>query len=528
MLEPVDLVEPADELADRVRACGRSRRTARSARAGGRRRSAGRSRAGAGRRARARGPGVSWTCQAPRSVSTSTPGTQLAVGLDQARRSPVSVPRALLVELEGLRRHAALARDLDPPVERPVGVLGHRAGCAPTPDASRARSPARVDDRRRRARSGRCARGCRRRAGRPRARSRPGRGRARAGAGRRRSPSRCRRGRSRRRSATANALHVRHPGPRQRQAQPPDPGQHALAPADLAASARLAHRDHSIARGPRRADTIGACPADPAANAALINRFYEAFARQRRRGDGRLLHARRPLPDPVFTRPHGDEVGAMWRMLCGRGNGPRGRPLGRQGRRRRPARPTGRPTTRSRHRPRRSTTSIDASFRFENGLIADHRDSFDLYAWARQALGPVGVLLGWAPPIQSKIRAQAQARAWTSSWPARRRTATGERPPLGLRHVLAARRARADPRSRRGDDRRRRASRRRSTSWSSTSSRASALVPRFRQRITPTAARARQPGLGRRPALRHQRHVRRVALPEPGRRRPSCASSSAG
>ena len=51
---------------------------------------------------------------------------------------------------------------------------------------------------------------------------------------------------------------------------------------------------------------------------------------------------------------------------------------------------------------------IDASFKFENGLIADHRDSFDLYAWARQALGPVGVLLGWSPPVHAKIRSQAR------------------------------------------------------------------------------------------------------------------------
>ncbi len=57
---------------------------------------------------------------------------------------------------------------------------------------------------------------------------------------------------------------------------------------------------------------------------------------------------------------------------------------------------------------RRVHNVIEASFEFENGLIADHRDGFDLYAWARQALGPVGVLLGWSPPVQGKIRGQAR------------------------------------------------------------------------------------------------------------------------
>lgn len=53
---------------------------------------------------------------------------------------------------------------------------------------------------------------------------------------------------------------------------------------------------------------------------------------------------------------------------------------------------------------------INASFTFQDGLIARHYDRFDLYAWARQALGLKGQLLGWAPPVQAAIRRQA-ARA---------------------------------------------------------------------------------------------------------------------
>ena len=32
-----------------------------------------------------------------------------------------------------------------------------------------------------------------------------------------------------------------------------------------------------------------------------------------------------------------------------------------------------------------------------------------LYRWARQALGPVGVLLGWSPLVQGSIRRKARA-----------------------------------------------------------------------------------------------------------------------
>jgi hypothetical protein len=50
---------------------------------------------------------------------------------------------------------------------------------------------------------------------------------------------------------------------------------------------------------------------------------------------------------------------------------------------------------------------IAAAFVFDRGRISRHDDVFDLYAWARQALGLKGALLGWAPPGQRAIRAQA-------------------------------------------------------------------------------------------------------------------------
>ena len=37
---------------------------------------------------------------------------------------------------------------------------------------------------------------------------------------------------------------------------------------------------------------------------------------------------------------------------------------------------------------RKVHNDVRAEFRFENGLITEHRDSFSFYAWARQALGP--------------------------------------------------------------------------------------------------------------------------------------------
>lgn len=43
----------------------------------------------------------------------------------------------------------------------------------------------------------------------------------------------------------------------------------------------------------------------------------------------------------------------------------------------------------------------------QQGLITRHRDSFNFWAWSRQALGAPGLLLGWTPLLRNKVRAQA-------------------------------------------------------------------------------------------------------------------------
>ena len=53
---------------------------------------------------------------------------------------------------------------------------------------------------------------------------------------------------------------------------------------------------------------------------------------------------------------------------------------------------------------------IHANFRFEDGLIVEHRDEFSFHRWSRQALGPVGLLLGWTPVLRSAVRRKAGAR----------------------------------------------------------------------------------------------------------------------
>lgn len=141
-------------------------------------------------------------------------------------------------------------------------------------------------------------------------------------------------------------------------------------------------------------------------NAELIQRFYSAFQHLDAEAMAACYSADVKFSDPVFTDLRGDEAGDMWRMLCSRAQDFSLTFDGieaddRQGRARWIA------TYLFSASGRQVVNHIEARFVFRDGLIAEHRDQFDLWRWARQALGGKGLLLGWAPPVQKAIRRQA-------------------------------------------------------------------------------------------------------------------------
>lgn len=146
--------------------------------------------------------------------------------------------------------------------------------------------------------------------------------------------------------------------------------------------------------------------AEASANAALIERFYSAFAR---RDVETMLSCYRSdvtFKDPVFGVLSGPEVRAMWRMLNTRATDLEidfGAVVAteRAGSAHWEARYTYSATGRPVH------NRIDASFEFRDGLIARHVDRFSLWRWAAMALGGTGALLGWLPPMRDAIHARA-------------------------------------------------------------------------------------------------------------------------
>ncbi|RZK40820.1 MAG: nuclear transport factor 2 family protein [Pedobacter sp.] len=56
---------------------------------------------------------------------------------------------------------------------------------------------------------------------------------------------------------------------------------------------------------------------------------------------------------------------------------------------------------------RKVLNRIDSNFEIENGKIVKHTDDFSFSAWARQALGLKGLLLGWTNFLNQKVSEQA-------------------------------------------------------------------------------------------------------------------------
>ena len=138
-------------------------------------------------------------------------------------------------------------------------------------------------------------------------------------------------------------------------------------------------------------------------NAQLVARFYAAFDAHDGTGMAAAYRPDVQFSDEVFPELKGAEAAGMWRMLCVQGKdlhvvASQIAANDTEGRAHWEAWYTFSATGRKVH------NVIEARFTFKDGLIATHTDSFDFWAWSKQALGTAGTLLGWSPVLKYKIR----------------------------------------------------------------------------------------------------------------------------
>jgi len=142
-------------------------------------------------------------------------------------------------------------------------------------------------------------------------------------------------------------------------------------------------------------------------NEKTITKFYTAFANANAGQMCKCYHPNVKFRDPVFGLLKGKEVCQMWKMLIENSKGNlkiefsevkaeeyRGSALWIA-------------TYNFSKTGRKVVNSIHARFQFQDGLIINHNDDFDIWQWARQALGITGLLLGWTGFMHKKIQEEA-------------------------------------------------------------------------------------------------------------------------
>ena len=141
-------------------------------------------------------------------------------------------------------------------------------------------------------------------------------------------------------------------------------------------------------------------------NEQLIHKFYAAFAKRDAAAMAACYHRDIAFSDPAFPMLRGKEVTAMWAMLCARGKDLEIIASGisadaEGGRGHWDAKYTFSQTGRHVH------NKIDALFAFRDGKIIRHVDRFSFWNWSRQALGAIGIVLGWFAPVKAMVRKKA-------------------------------------------------------------------------------------------------------------------------
>ena len=143
-------------------------------------------------------------------------------------------------------------------------------------------------------------------------------------------------------------------------------------------------------------------------HAKVIQSFYSAFAARDANGMVRCYHRDVTFSDSVFVGLDAVHARGMWRMLAERAKDIRIET----------SRIEANDSTGSAHwdayytfaaTGRPVVNRIDATFEFRDGKIYRHTDVFDLWRWARQALGAPGLLFGWTPMLQASIRRKGRA-----------------------------------------------------------------------------------------------------------------------
>lgn len=135
---------------------------------------------------------------------------------------------------------------------------------------------------------------------------------------------------------------------------------------------------------------------------SVLSKFYDAFVEKNAEEMVDNYHPDVRFEDPAFGVLHGKDAADMWRMLCENAKDFQVtyeilQEDDYKGVVQWEAKYTFRQTGRPVH------NKVLGKFRFKDGLIIDHEDTFNLKSWAKQAMGFKGALLGGTTFFKEKL-----------------------------------------------------------------------------------------------------------------------------
>ena len=139
-------------------------------------------------------------------------------------------------------------------------------------------------------------------------------------------------------------------------------------------------------------------------NKELIEKFYTSFSSGNVKGMTSCYHKDITFRDPVFGTLKGVKAVKMWEMLMARRTDSTTISFDNIN----ASIDQGTATWTAKYlygnKKRKVTNVVTAKFKFKDGKIIKHVDTFDLWKWSQQALGIVGFLIGWTPFMKNKIQ----------------------------------------------------------------------------------------------------------------------------
>lgn len=139
-------------------------------------------------------------------------------------------------------------------------------------------------------------------------------------------------------------------------------------------------------------------------NKELIHKFYTSFTKGDSKGMVDCYHPEIVFKDPVFGTLKGERAVKMWEMLLSQKKN--STTIGFENIHASTKEGGANWVAEYVYGPKKRNVrnEVSAHFKFKDGKIIEHTDTFDLWKWTQQALGPAGYLLGWTGFMKRKIQ----------------------------------------------------------------------------------------------------------------------------